>query len=81
MPGKVRGTVKRKANASLTQQLVAAEHFAQVMRQRRPRVEEANTLASLVSGAVDSKVKAEKSAKLRGERKSVLQKLEALTSK
>ena len=77
-PGKVRKSVERKANASLTQQIVAAEHFAQVMRQRRPVAEEAQPLATLVTGAVNSRVKAEKSEKARMQRKDVREKLQKL---
>ena len=64
-PGNVRASVKRKANESLTTQIVAAEHFAQVMRQRRPVAADAKPLATLVTGAVNSVVKAEKSVKAR----------------
>ena len=77
-PGKVRKEVEREANASLTQQIVAAEHFAQVMRQRRPVAAEAKPLATLVTGALNSRVKAEKSEKARSQRKHVLEKLEKL---
>ena len=76
--GKVRASVKRKANESLTTQIVAAEHFAQVMRQRRPVAEEAQPLATLVTGAVNSRVKAEKSEKARMQRKDVREKLQKL---
>ena len=75
MPGKVMGEVRRAANASLTQQLVAAEHFAQVMRRRRPVEEDAQPLASLISGATRSHVKAEQSIKARAKRKAVLAQL------
>ena len=78
--GLVRGTVERKANASLTEQVVAAEHFAQVMRRRRPVEEESKALATLVSGATDSLVKQEKSVKERKKRKVVLNKLEELVN-
>ena len=79
-PGKVKAEVRRKANASLTQQLLAAEHFAQVMRRRRPVEEEAQHLAALVTGATDKLVKAEKSAKARMARQKVLEQLENPTS-
>ena len=74
-PGKVRAEVLRKANASLTEQLVAAEHFAQVMRTRRPVAEDGKKLTTLITGATDSVVKAEKSAAAREKRKVVLEKL------
>ena len=72
-------SVKRKANESLTTQIVAAEHFAQVMRQRRPVAADAKPLATLVTGAVNSVVKAEKSVKARALRKHQLDKLEGLS--
>ena len=70
--------MRRKANASLTAQILAAEHFAQVMRKRRPVEDEGKVLAALVTGATDSVVKAEQSAAARAKRKTVLQQLEQL---
>ena len=68
----------RKANSSLTAQIVAAEHFAQVCRRRRPEASEAKVLTTLVSGATDSVVKAEKSAAARVKRQHVASKLQEL---
>ena len=48
------------------------------MRQRRPVAAEAKPLATLVTGALNSRVKAEKSEKARSQRKHVLEKLEEL---
>lgn len=62
-PGKVKADMKRKANHPLTEQIVAAEHFAQVMRHHRPEAE-AQHLATIVAGSTDVKVKAETSAKV-----------------
>ena len=56
---------------------MAYQDFAQVMRHRRPEAE-AQTLATLVAGSTAAKVKAEKSAKARGQRKVVLDQLEGL---
>ena len=74
-----RKEIERQPNHSLTAQLVAAEHFAQVMRHRRPQQEkEARPLAALTTGAAGATVKAERSVRDRAKRQVVADQLKAL---
>ena len=80
--GLERREIERKANQSLTAQLVAAEQFAQIMCHRRSvDAQEGQALATLTTGAAGATVKAEKSVHDRAKRKVVLKKLDTIMGK